>query len=168
MGAYQAKHIIEVVGINQEVLSQWLGWGYVIPDIPAEGAGTRNWYKLSTVCQIFLFNELISAGKFSRKKASEFAFAHEVKDLFEIAIASERVKKALHPRYEETNPLFSKAFANPPFSVAFMWHGDDTTVQYITSKLEYEKLYERMIAARSVHIENLTWVAIKVLMRLKK
>jgi hypothetical protein len=159
VGAYQAKHIIEVVGINQEVLSQWLGWGYVIPDTPAEGAGTRNWYKASTVCQIYLFNELISAGKFSRKKASEFAFAPEVKTLFEIAIASEKVKKALHPRYEGTNP---------PFSVAFMRHGDDTTVQYITSRLEYEKLYERMIATRSVHIENLTWITIKILLRLKK
>jgi hypothetical protein len=168
MGAYQAKHIIEVVGINQELLSQWLGWGYVIPDTPAEGAGTRNWYKISTVCQIYLFNELISVGKFSRKKASEFAFAPEVKTLFEIAIASEKVKKALHPRYEGTNPPFSKAFTNPPFSVAFIRRGDDTTVQYITSRLEYEKLYERMIATRSVHIENLTWITIKILLRLKK
>lgn len=76
---YDAGYVLEITGISRSLFNQWIYRGLVIPDVLADGAGTRNRFEAATICQIEVFKRLNSA-RLSRKQSSKFAFRKNIKD----------------------------------------------------------------------------------------
>lgn len=158
LGTLHESHVVrKVLGVKQDALTQWLIRSQVFADLPADGSGTRNQFRISTICQIALFKDL-NAAKFSRAEASRLAFNNKVKGFFELIISDEKVNNALREDYGERPPIVN---------VAFIERGDDIKVEYISSEKGYLRLYRQIKRSRQVHISNLTWIAFDVLERLK-
>ncbi len=66
---YFLRDIVEITGINQPKLQQWLRDGFVRATIKGKGSGSRNMFDFNNLCEIVLFSRLVKSG-LSRREAS--------------------------------------------------------------------------------------------------
>lgn len=108
---YQAGVVRKVVGISQNLLSQWQDRHHVKPSHPASGQGTRNLYSIENICQIMLFKELNRVG-FSRSESSILAFTEKTQEAFAGEIAKQHGASEVPETYLKTS-IHAFAFRDP-------------------------------------------------------
>lgn len=79
--------VTKILGINQNLLTQWISRGQVKASKPASGSGSRNIFSVADICKIELFQQLIAVG-LSRSQAAGVAFSGKENDLIEETINS--------------------------------------------------------------------------------
>jgi len=157
----EASQVREVVGITQNLLSQWIGRGYVKPLIAATGQGTRNYFNVNNICQILLFKELNEAG-FNRTESSKLAFQPAMGKIFAFTL------KRLSEDYREgkLNALgpFDRNWINAFF---FRKEGGETEVIYVIEKSDFnDALIFKLGQSRLTFVANLSRIASEVYLKL--
>jgi len=66
---YFLKDVVEITGINQPKMQQWLRDGFVRASVQGRGSGSRNMFDFNNLCEIVLFSRLVASG-LSRREAS--------------------------------------------------------------------------------------------------
>ena len=60
--------VIRILKIKGHKFNQWLARGFIKPENPADGSGTRNVFSIEDLCRIKLFDPLAGSGGFFSKK----------------------------------------------------------------------------------------------------
>lgn len=66
---YFLKDVVEITGVNQPKLQQWLRDDFVRATVKGKGSGSRNMFDVNNLCEIVLFSRLVKSG-LSRGEAS--------------------------------------------------------------------------------------------------
>jgi hypothetical protein len=123
---YQAAVVRKVVGVSQNLLSQWQDRRHVKPSHPATGQGTRNLYSIENICQIMLFKELNGVG-FSRSESSILAFTEMTEEAFAGEIARQR-RASEAPEADPKTSIHAVAFRDPD-GKAKVWYKESMLYQ---------------------------------------
>lgn len=54
--------VLKILEIKRERLREWVNQGFIIPNAPAEGQGTKAVFKILDIYKIAVFKKLIEAG----------------------------------------------------------------------------------------------------------
>ena len=155
MELYTASKFREIVGISQDLLSQWLR-GYVEPDERSDRSGVPHKYSASTICQIVFFKDLLNHG-YRRERASAISFSKGVKKLFEEIIKSKTILNAMTLSGDYVGPLPVIQFA------IIQYKNNEDDYELIADALDFKVLYNKATKADCINIYNITGIALKVL-----
>lgn len=173
---YFAQDIVKIMGINQNLLTQWISRGFVKPSQPASGSGTRNIFSFEDICRIELFKELSSAG-FARTLASDICFDLSSPPGYKgNNVTSKAISKAMDLC---TDKKSKKADPNEPLGVFVLIaqkKGRQTAVctQMLLSADDFKKIYTEyfrfpeILNSTIAHLVNFKDIVSRILERLKK
>jgi hypothetical protein len=171
---FTAGDVLKVLPkLTRNMLSLWQGRGQVKPKVQAEGQGTRNEYSFENVCQIELFRRLIKE-KFSRHRASEFAFAKNTESAFKLIRALDHGKNQLAIEYYsgkvvddeeigiewERNPMTGESsgkrvnFKSPRIKMVFFRSGEYMRSSFFDEK-NFDHVRQELMISDTVFIIDL-------------
>ena len=183
METYEAGIVIKVVEISRNLLSRWQGHGLIRRKIKAKGKGTRNVYSFENICQIELFHRLIKE-KFSRKKASGFAFDKKTETAFAVIRSFGGANELRTGHYlhnfqkliegvSKTNPLSGETterkreFSNPHIRMIFFRYPNGRIESSYFDHNNFDDLGVEFFTADSIYIIDLFNITLKILERLQ-
>ena len=100
---YTSFDVVRLLGVKRVTLQDWMARGFIVPDIKADGRGTKNYFSRWNLYQISLFAYLIEHG-LSREEAARRVM--EIRMKWHHAKIEKAVEKVTSGKLEASNPRF--------------------------------------------------------------